>query len=408
MYRLHNETRQYAWGSRDFIPALLGQRPASEPEAELWLGAHPSLSSILMESGEPLKAAIEADPKRHLGDLVDAEYPSRLPFLFKVLAAERPLSLQAHPTPADAKAGFASEEARGIPIDHPQRSYRDPFAKPELFVALTPCEVLCGFRSATEAADILARLGVSSLSPYIASLLTGRAADGLRVVVTTLLSMPASAKHDMATRVIDECRRVLESGEPAEHTAAYTWAVKLGESYPGDIGAVLSLLLNLLRLEPGQAVYVGGGKMHAYLHGAGLEAQANSDNTLRGGLTPKHVDVAELLRVLDFEPAEDQIIEPVTLPADSPHCPGARTWPTPAREFALFEWELSGNAGDLRAAGPGIVLCLDGEVTLRTAEHELSLAKGESAYVPAAEHQVAAEGAGRLAHITVGQVPRSR
>ncbi|WP_228389541.1 mannose-6-phosphate isomerase, class I [Cumulibacter manganitolerans] len=408
MYRLKNETRNYAWGSREFIPHLLGEQPGDRPQAELWLGAHPMGSSRIVELDASLKDQIAADPERHLGPLVNAEYPERLPFLLKVLAAAQPLSLQAHPSPAHAKVGFAAEEERGVPLDDPKRSYKDPFAKPELFVALTTCEVLCGFRPAAEAADLLGRLGISALSPYIASLLTGRAADGLRVVVTTLLSMPEAAKIDMATRVVEECRRVIDGGDAGPSVEAYRWAVRLGEAYPGDVGVVLSLLLNLITLEPGQAIFVGGGKMHTYLHGSGIEAQANSDNTLRGGLTPKHVDVAELLRIIDFEPALDQVIEPVPVEEHSTHCAGARTWPTPAREFALFDWEIAGTPRLLKSAGPSIVLCLDGAVHLTNHGDDLELVKGESAYIAASEPHVTATGKGRLMHITVGQVPRSK
>lgn len=409
MYRLENEIRNYAWGSRDVIATLQGRDSGAEPEAELWLGAHPLGSSRLTEGAQTqtLKDEIELDPHRHLGELVHAEYPARLPFLFKVLAADRPLSLQAHPGAQKARAGFAEEEEQGIPIDDPRRSYRDSFAKPELFVALAPCEVLCGFRPAAEAADILGRLGISQLGPYIASLLTGRPADGLRVVVTTLLSMPTTAKSALAEQVVDECRRILASNDPGPHAGAYAWAVRLGESYPGDIGVVLSLLLNLVALKPDQGLFVAPGMLHAYLYGSGLEAQANSDNTLRGGLTPKHVDVAELLKILDFEPATEQIIEPVEVEPGQP-CSGARTWPTPAREFALYDWQLDGETFELRAVGPGIVLCLAGELKLHNANGELILCKGDSAYIASGEPQVSVSGSGRLSHVTVGQVPRSR
>lgn len=409
MYRLENDIRNYAWGSRDVIATLLGRDTAEQPEAELWLGAHPLGSSrIAVQTNlKTLKEEIELDPHRHLGEAVHAEFPSRLPFLFKVLAAARPLSLQAHPGAQHARAGFAAEESAGVPIDAPKRSYRDSFDKPELFVALTECEVLCGFRPASEAADILARLGISQLSPYIASLLTGRPADGLRVVVTTLLSMPTAAKSTLTAKVVDECSRILASDDPGPHVAAYAWAVRLGEAYPGDIGVVMSLLLNLLTLQPDQGVFVGPGILHAYLYGAGLEAQANSDNTLRGGLTPKHVDVAELLKILDFEPAVDQIIEPVDVAPGEP-CSGARTWPTPARSFALYDWELDGTTThELRAHGPSIVLCLRGELRLSNAGSELQLRKGDSAYIAGSEPWVTVSGSGRLSHVTVGQVPRS-
>lgn len=407
MHRLVNEIRHYAWGSRDFIACLLGRPAGEEPEAELWLGAHP-LGSSAVEDGRLLKDLIAEDPAHHLGDLVDAEYHARLPFLLKVLAAEHPLSLQAHPSAAQAKAGFAHEEQASRPAADPQRSYRDPYAKPELFVALTRCEVLCGFRPAAEAADILSRLGISSLSAYVASLLTGRAADGLRVVVTTLLSMPVAAKAELAARAVEECRRIVASDDPGPHVAAYEWAVRLGEQYPGDIGAVLSLLLNLRTLEPGQGMFVAAGMMHAYLRGAGIEAQANSDNTLRGGLTPKHVDVAELLKILDFEPTHELVIEPREVDDDSPHCAGARTWPIPAREFALFDWSLDGDTKEISSTGPAIALCIEGEVVVASGEQRIVLKQGESVYVAHGDPQMTATGTGRLVHIIVGQVPRSR
>jgi mannose-6-phosphate isomerase len=219
--------------------------------------------------------------------------------------------------------------------------------------------------------------------------------------------MPTAAKATLAKQVVEECRRILASDEPGPHAGAYAWAVRLGEGYPGDIGVVMSLLLNLLALEPDQGVYVGPGMLHAYLYGAGLEAQGNSDNTLRGGLTPKHVDVAELLRILDFEPATDLVIEPVAV-GDGEPCAGARTWRTPARAFALYDWHLDGDVThELRAAGPSIVLCLRGEITLANAAEELTLRKGDSAYIASSEPQVSISGTGRLSHVTVGQVPRS-
>lgn len=412
MHKLRNEIRPYEWGSHTVLAELTGRpSPTDEPEAEMWLGAHPVAPSRLADvPGEPtLNALIERDPEAHLGAGLVAEYGSRLPFLFKVLAAERPLSIQAHPSAAHARAAYADEEARGIGMDDPSRNYRDPYAKPEIFVAESDCEVLCGFRSAPEAAALLSRLGIASLAPYVASLLTDRPAVGLRTVVTTLLSMPAETKHTLSLRVKDEAGRLAERLRSDEAgSRPYRWAVRLGEAYPGDIGIVVSLLLNAAVLRPGQAVYLGPGVPHAYLRGWGLEAQANSDNVLRGGLTSKHVDIAELMRVLDFVPMHEPVIDSVQISEHAARCSGARSWTTPAREFALYQWHLDGNRVRLDAEGPQIVLCVDGEVTLECGDGRLTCSRGESAYIPAAAGAICASGHGRLAHVAPGQVPRSR
>lgn len=412
MFFLDNEVRRYAWGSHRVIAELTNRPcPTGEPEAELWLGAHPAASSRARDlPGSPaLCDLIQADPEHHLGRVLDGEYHGRLPFLFKVLAAETPLSIQAHPTAARARAGFAEENERGIPLDSPERNYRDPFAKPELFVAVSECEVLCGFREAQDSAGLLARLGIRILAPYVGSLLTGQPADGLRVAVTTLLSMPKDKQHELAGRVVEESGRMvgrLDDDDPDR--LPYEWAIRLGEAYPGDIGVVISLLLNLITLQPWQGVYLGPGQLHAYLHGWGLEAQSNSDNTLRGGLTPKHIDVAELLRIIDFEPGPLPVIEPEVLGPEAGVDEGMTTWPTPAREFALYRREIKNEEVTVSAEGPQILFCIDGMIKMRCSDLVCELSKGESVFVTAAQGTVAVSGEGTFTRVSAGRVIRSR
>lgn len=412
MFLLDNLVREYAWGSHRIIAELTGRpTPTAVPEAELWLGAHPlAPSSIITEHGPvSLLSAIAADPATHLGKTLMREYDSRLPFMFKVLAAEQPLSIQAHPTAGRARSGFAEEDARGVSSTDPERNYRDPFAKPELFIAQSNCDVLCSFRPAEESARTLMSLGIGDLAPYVASLLTGQPRDGLRVVVTTLLSMPEAKQRRLVEQVVIESERLaqrpptVDGGDPE----IYAWAVRLGAAYPGDIGVVISLLLNLVHLTPGEAVYLAPGKLHAYLRGWGIEAMANSDNTLRGGLTPKRIDVPELLRTIDFEPEAAPIVEPVLLGAEAGDDSGETVWPTPAREFAISKRVVDPQTeAVLDCEGPQVLLCLAGSVTIDCGTQSMSIAKGESIYIPAADPVAKIYGDGSIFRVMAGRCAR--
>lgn len=415
MFILVNEIRQSAWGSRSVIAKLTGRDyPTEYPEAEMWLGAHPLASSEVISpsgshaAGVKLVHLIDADPIKHLGPALYAEYETRLPFLFKVLAADSPLSIQAHPNRAQAREGFEREEAQGIDRDDPKRNYKDTWPKPELFVAMSECEVLCGFRGAEEASQLLARLGIRLLTPYVASLLTGNPADGMRVAVTTLLSLPRHKQTELVGRVVEESKRLVQRlGPDDEDARAYQCAIELGAAYPDDIGVVLSLMLRRITLAPLQAVFLGAGQMHAYLKGWGLEAQANSDNTLRCGLTGKHVDVAELLRIIDFEPTPSPVIEVCQLGPEAGEAAGMLNWPTEAREFDLCLVEVAGHPVPLRAVGPQILLCLEGEVAVRSADDEIALCHGASVYIENDETEVHLSGHGRVARVCAGRVARS-
>lgn len=409
MYTLQNPIRDYAWGSRTVIAELTGRpAPTPAPEAEMWLGAHRVASSELVTpaGSVSLLDAIAADPQTHLGPALQQEYQGRLPFLFKVLAAEHPLSIQAHPSRAQARAGYAEEDARGVPLGSPERSYQDAFPKPELFVALSVCDLLCGFRTASDSARILAGLDLASLEPYVAALGAGPPDDGIRQVVTTALSVPDLKRRRLVAEVAAACSERSDVGSP--DSAAYGWAARLAEAHPGDVGVVLSLLLNLVRLQPDQGVYLGAGVPHAYLHGWGLEPQANSDNTLRGGLTPKYVDVPGLLRTLDFRPCLPAVVEPVAAAADdAAAAKGEQVWPTPAREFTLSRLVLGdGDAVLLPGGNPQVLLCLDGKVRLDSTAAGVVLARGESAYASAAEPPMSASGAGTLVRVTPGRCTR--
>lgn len=361
--RLATTIRPYDWGSVTALPRLFGTEPTGKPQAELWMGAHPGAPSTVGDV--PLGDLIARDPAATLGERTAARFGPELPYLLKVLAIERPLSLQVHPTSEQAAAGYAGENARGIPLDDFTRTYKDASHKPEMVCALTPFHGLCGFRAPASAAGLLDRLGVPGLRPWIDTLTSGEPVRAVRTVFAEMLGEAARPLRDLIERAL------LGSAEPG--LAAYG---DIARAYPGDPGITAALLLNHVELEPGQALYLGAGVPHAYLGGIGVEIMANSDNVLRCGLTSKHVDVAELMRVVEFGPSEPFLVEPVRDAA------GAYDYRPPAPEFALTRYELAGESAHELAGGvPRIVLCVEAEARLGD---DLTLRPGESAFVPAA------------------------
>ncbi|MGW6567362.1 mannose-6-phosphate isomerase, class I [Streptomyces sp. NPDC054975] len=366
MDRLVNTVRPYAWGSTTAIPELLGTPPTGEPQAEMWMGAHPGAPSRT-ERG-PLNEVVEADPVRELGAPAVEKFGPRLPFLLKLLAAGAPLSLQVHPDLAQAKAGFAAEEAAGVPIDAPHRNYKDANHKPELICALTPFHGLCGFRDPVEAADAISALGVDSLKPYVDLLHAHPEEAALREVLTALLT---ADPEEMA-------RTVTEAAAAAERLGgAHAPYAALAHHYPSDPGVIAAMLLNFVQLQPGEALYLGAGVPHAYLDGLGVEIMANSDNVLRCGLTPKHVDVPELLKIVRFEPTDPGVLRPEASPS------GEEVYDTPIDEFRLSRFVRAEGAAptDVTATTPQILLAVAG----RPKAGEVTLAPGESVFVPAGE-----------------------
>ncbi|OEJ32235.1 mannose-6-phosphate isomerase, class I [Streptomyces subrutilus] len=368
MDRLTNTIRPYAWGSTTAIPHLLGAEPTGEPQAEMWMGAHPGAPSrIDRGAGEQaLSDVIAADPEGELGAATVARFGPRLPFLLKVLAAGAPLSLQVHPDLAQAKAGFEDEERRGIPIDAAHRNYKDPSHKPEMLCALTPFEGLCGFRPPLHSAELLEGLGVGSLKPY-ADLLRAHPEDAaLREVLTAVLT---ADREEMARTVAEAAAAAERLGGP------YAPYAHLVHEHPGDPGVIAAMLLNHFRLQPGEAVFLGAGVPHAYIDGLGVELLANSDNVLRAGLTPKHVDVPELLKIVKFESGDPHVLRP--------EGDGEEVYEAPIDEFRLSRFLLAPGAASrvLPADAPQILLCTAGSPRAS----ELPLAPGESVFVPAGE-----------------------
>ncbi|WP_129842291.1 mannose-6-phosphate isomerase, class I [Streptomyces sp. RFCAC02] len=395
MDRLSNTIRPYAWGSTTAIPRLLGTEPTGEPQAELWMGAHPGAPSRVDRGtgSAPLTEVIAADPDRALGAPAVRAFGPALPFLLKVLAADAPLSLQVHPDRTQAEAGFADEEARGVPADAPERTYKDANHKPELICALTPFDGLCGFRPAAVTADLIDGLGVDSLKPWADILRAAPEGDALREVLTAVLTADPDTLADTVHRAAEAAGR-LAADDPDGPYAV--WA-GIARHYPGDPGVIAAMLLNHVRLRPGQALFLGAGVPHAYLSGLGVEIMANSDNVLRCGLTPKHIDVPELLRIVRFEATDPAVLGPAD--DDAPD----HDYTVPVDDFRLSRHVLSTGAPDrdLPAGTPQILLCTAGEVHLRADDGSgITLAPGQSVWA-AADERVTASGAGTLFRATV-------
>lgn len=359
--------RRYDWGSTTTIQRLLGLQEDGRPVAELWFGAHFAGSATVDSS--TLDAAIDADPAATLGAAALSRFGPRMPYLLKVLAVGHALSIQVHPDLVQAQAGFAAEEAAGIPRDARNRNYRDANHKPELLCAVTPFEALCGFREAGATRELIAELDLPELGFLDCAL---QAPDPLRNAFTAVLTHgdPAAVSTALGRRVASEGPDVAGGVLRGVSLAA--------TDFPGDVGVVLALLLNYVRLEPGEAIYLGAGNVHAYLRGTGIEIMANSDNVLRCGLTAKYIDVDELLAITDFSALADPRLPAV---GDS--------FDVTVRDFRLARIELV-DPIVLDDQGPDVVLCMAGSATVG----DLTLTPGQAAFLPAVQPAVTVDGTG--------------
>ncbi len=384
--RLHNPIRNYAWGSLTGIATFLGRTsPAAEPQAEMWMGAHPRAPSELEVDGRrvSLAAAIAAAPDKILGESVAARHGNKLPFLFKVLAARRGLSIQAHPDRGQAGDGYHRENKLGVARRAPERNYRDRNHKPEVLYAVTPFVILRGFRPPAEIFVLMQRLDLPELVPEIGEAL--RAGD-LERFFNIYMSLDPERLHAVLGRALAQIATGA-AGSEAQAKMVGAWVVKLQQQFPGDRGILAPLFLHLSEMSPGEAIFTGPGVLHAYLEGVGIELMANSDNVVRGGLTSKHVDVEELRRILIFEHEPPRLLRSTV--AD-----GERCFETVADEFELSVVKAA-PAKVLRRAGDSIeiLLCSRGRGVIRDAAGvETAFNRGDSLLVPATVDSYQIEG----------------
>jgi mannose-6-phosphate isomerase len=383
VYILENTVQKYEWGSNDFLPGLLGkENPEGAPWAELWMGAHPKAPSIATDpssgSSIALDKLIATDPVATMGVSVAGRFGSTLPFLFKVLSAAKPLSIQAHPAKHKAERGFEREEFAGVPIDAPDRNYKDPNHKPETVVALTPFKGMCGFRPIDEIIE-----NVRTLSPSSWSSIAGRLAEApgqleLSVFFYKFISISGDMKTESLSKTKVRSQRIISAeGKDSHKGKIFSWVLKLMDAFPGDIGALAPLVLNLFELSPGQAINLSAGQAHAYLEGSAVEIMANSDNVLRGGLTNKHIDIPELLSVLAFESKD---IEPI-LPEDNED--GFSRYQCAVPDYSIAKATIHGSLSiSGRPSVPEILLCSSGSpVLLLENGKKIPLPRGTSVFI---------------------------
>ena len=399
---LKNTIQDYAWGSTRAIPDLLGQKnPEHKTQAELWMGAHPKAPSWVQHNGQwvSLQELIAKNPVDILGKKVAENFNNRLPYLFKVLAAAKPLSIQVHPDLYQAREGFQRENAQKIPLDAPNRNYRDDNHKPECICALTRFWALSRFRKISEILSYFEKLNLQQLEAELADFKKRPTVDGLKRFYTSLMTLDM----DRQKRIVDEALGQAQGFEAED--PVFKWMLRLADDYLDDIGVLSPILLNLICLEPGQAIFLDAGELHAYLEGLGIELMANSDNVLRGGLTPKHVDVTELLRVLKFEDRDITLLKPGKSVANE------LVYPSPAAEFVLSVITLNKAATyqSPKDRSVEILICTRGKATIfdRHDRTETQLRQGASAVVPAAVegYSIKGEGTCYKAGVPIGFYP---
>ena len=379
MCLLENEILDYLWGSFDFIPELMGKTPPFiKPQAEMWMGSHRKAPSKaeLDNRKIPLDQLIEKYPEEILGTIISKKFSGELPFLFKVLSASKPLSIQAHPNKNQAISGFDRENVKSIAIESPERNYRDSNHKPELICALTTMWALKGFRNPGEImehfaplADIFSSFGIVILQEKLNE-------DGIKDLFMNLMNIDVSTARNLMKGIRNKIRK-LKNKNPA-----YEWTDKLNQEYPGDFGALSPLYLNVLKLNPGEAIFLPACELHAYLSGSGLEIMANSDNVLRGGLTQKYIDKTELMNVLNFTPAIPEIIR------GTKSEPFETFFHSAAEEFILSVIDLPEENSLYKKGGQRsveILLCTDGKAVISdvSAANRLTIKRGTSILVPA-------------------------
>ncbi len=376
VFRMKNTIQDYDWGTTYFIPELVKyDNRNSKPCAELWMGAHPKApSQISVNDNElALNSFIDSSPELILGSHAVSVYDKKLPFLFKVLSASKALSIQAHPNKLQAMTGFNRENELGIELTDRNRNYKDNNHKPELMLALTPFTAMCGFRAIAEIEFLFELLEISELFPGIKK--------GYREFFSDYLRLDDSFINEM---LLDRIKAKLSSSIQANKIL--TWCLKLHEQFGNHIGILAPLFLNIIKLNPGEAIYLEAGILHAYLEGSGLEIMANSDNVLRAGLTSKHIDKEEIFNVLRFEHTPIALVDPCLSEN------GEIVYQTGANEFEISKLEINNKTVTASCSSAEILLCTSGKCSVNGVE----LIQGQTVFVTAEESEINITGEGTI------------
>jgi mannose-6-phosphate isomerase len=380
IFKLDCVVQDYAWGATDYIPRLLNiENKENKPFAELWMGAHAKAPSIVKSTREALNKAIESNPTEMLGLECAHVFNNKLPYLFKVLSSKKPLSIQSHPNLQQAKLGYQQENEAGIALNDFYRNYKDDNHKPELICALTEFHAMCGFRKADE---IIKNFKVCKLDHYLDSFILfteNKDKQSLKLLFSEILNSKGIKKGRLLNGLITNLYYL-------DDVLTQYWIEEMLELYPNDIGALSPLFLNTFILKPGEAIYLKAGILHAYLRGTGIEIMANSDNVLRGGLTPKNIDVKELLSILDTSMTTPEI-------QSKNQNDKVINYHIPINEFSLKRINLKGNHTIVNNK-PSIALLINGSISICTDKECLNFDKGEVAFIPGSiqEYEISGEG----------------
>ncbi|WP_203344875.1 mannose-6-phosphate isomerase, class I [Vibrio fluvialis] len=392
IFKLTNVIQNYAWGSRTALSTLFGfDNLNSEPQAELWMGAHPSGGSHLGALDVSLADYVAKEPTRVLGDYTATRY-GELPYLFKILAADTPLSIQVHPNKRNSELGFERENAQGIELTAPNRNYKDPNHKPELVYAISVYKAMNGFRPFDDILALLAEIPMPALASEVGHFMLSPNADGLKSLFTALLTLEGDKKQQVLAQLSDNYGRI-DVSEMAKQALEYS--EHFAKLYPGDNGLLAPLILNIVELQPGEAMFLHAETPHAYVQGTALEVMASSDNVLRAGLTPKHIDVKELVANTRFEP-----IPPSHLLTEPLKREGHLHFPVPVDDFRFDVLETTDANKRMFVRSAEIVFCIEGEVTISAHQSEVTLHTGESVFILCEALEYTCHGKGRLARVS--------
>jgi mannose-6-phosphate isomerase len=389
LHKLENTVQNYAWGSKESFNQLFGiPNPSQEPQAEIWMGTHPNGCSKIKESGQLLSDLIVSNPTAVLGGYTTARF-GELPYLFKVLAAETPLSIQVHPSKRKSEIGFARENEQGIPLNAANRNYKDPNHKPELVYALTFYKAMNGFRPIEHIIDLFEEAQISSLTVELEVLKMNADSAALKTFFTTIMSLDGERKQMALEELYAAQSRPAKTAMGRE---ALQYSKDFKQHYANDIGLFAPLMLNTVELAPGEAMFLFAETPHAYVQGTGLEIMANSDNVLRAGLTPKYIDVPELIDNTLFEPTNPQDIKLQPVTKD-----GKQFYPIPVDDFGFDILPVKNGAKEQHVRGAEILFCIEGEITVSTSEQKIRLCAGQSAFISYDSGRYYYQGKGTLA-----------
>lgn len=388
LFKLDNVIQHYAWGSQTSISQLFGiKNQDGAPQAEIWMGAHPNGCSKIESTGELLSEMIKKHPIETLGEYTHQRF-GELPYLFKVLAADKPLSVQVHPKLSDAKIGFEKENQQGIELNAFNRNYKDANHKPELVYALTFYRAMNGFRPIADLISIFEQAEIASLAIDIATLKSNQNSKGLRTFFTTVMNLDGEQKKQALTELI---KNIGQKAKTKMAREAFDMVLEFSEEFADDIGLFSPLLLNIIELEPGEAMFLHAATPHAYVQGTGLEIMANSDNVLRAGLTPKFMDIQELISHTEFHSIAFDDIRLNPIKKDHKN-----SYPIPVDDFG-FEIIKVEEQHTQYVRGAEILFCIKGEVSVENEQTKITLKPGESVFICNSAHQYRYQGNGTLA-----------